>query len=479
MADTLTWQVWADEPWLSLLTWLVLAVVLATLIRPVVIRVSEQIFRVIRFTLSKVAARVQGLAQRIQAHNDAMLVNLGQNYLERQIHRQGLQLRQALEHDLAMVEPQGVQLKNLVERMEDDYASTREPVVEPPEWYRAAEGLLETRAAHEGNRTLQHLLEQLLERVQEESRHSRQDYRQAIAERHQLLNQFLPYWRRLLRMQGDIGQGVKRIEQRAQRLEMLLERYEASISDSSQPTQRLIGSVLVQFLVALLVFSGVLLLGVASFWSFSAGTALLVPQVSTANIMVVSMALICAQVLTGMVLLENLQVTRLFRALWVLDARTSRILRLAALGGLGLWSVLNGALAWLSTLREWEDLLAPGVGSNGVIFVRVMLAALTPWVLMLLVIPLEPLLNGLRIMLGQVVATLVWLLAWSIRLLTLLVRAAERLWLGFYEVVCAPLTRALGWLGQFRRPPPPPGAETKPAAKTAAKPMVKGGKRAT
>lgn len=444
MADSLTWQIWTGQPWLSALTWLLLAIGVATLIRPVVITVSQQIFRGLRFLLAKVAARLQGLADAIQSHNNRMLVGLGQGYLERQIHRQGLQLRQALERDLAQVEPQGVQLQNLIDRMEDDYAATREPVTEPPEWYRAVEGLLESRAAHEGNRTLQHLLEQLLERVQSESRQSRQEYRQAIAERHLLLNQFLPYWRRLLRMQGDIGQGVKRIEQRARRLETLLERYEHMTSASapdSTPVQRVIGSVIVQFLVALLVFSGVLLLGVASFWSFSAGTALLLPQVSAGNIVTLSAALICAQVLTGMVLLENLQVTRLFRGLWVVDARTGQGLRLGALIGLGLWSVFNGVLAWLATGQEWALVGDAGQATNGILFVRVTLGLLTPWVLMLLVIPLEPLLNGLRIILGQLAATGVALLAWSLRLLNLLVRSLEQLWLGAYDIFCAPLLR--------------------------------------
>ncbi|MCH8552215.1 MAG: hypothetical protein LAT62_09785 [Natronospirillum sp.] len=443
MADTLTWQIWEGQPWLSMVTWLLLAILLATLIRPVVISVSQQTFRGVRYLLAKIAARLQALADAIQAHNNRMLVNLGRNYLERQIQRQGLQLRQSLERDLAQVEPQGVQLQNLIERMEDDYASTREPVTEPPEWYRAVEGLLESQAAREGNRTLQHLLEQMLSRVQTESREARQEYRQAIAERHLLLNQFLPYWRRLLRMQGDIGQGVRRIEQRARRLETLLERYEhMSDGDTADkpPVQRVVGSVVVQFLVAAVVFSAVLVLGVTSFWSFSAGTALVLPEVSSGNVLVLSIALICAQVLTGMVLLENLQVTRLFRGLWVVEARTGQVLRLGALTGLLLWSLLNGVLAWLATLEE-AALAGPAGVANGVLLVRVLLAVLTPWVLMLLVIPLEPLLNGLRIMLGQLVATVVGLLVWLLRLVSLLVRMAEQLWLGAYDVFCSPLLR--------------------------------------
>lgn len=443
MADTLTWQIWEGQPWLSVVTWLLLAILLATLIRPVVISVSQQIFRGVRYLLVKIAARLQALADAIQAHNNRMLVNLGRNYLERQIQRQGLQLRQSLEKDLAQVEPQGVQLQNLIERMEDDYAATREPVTEPPEWYRAVEGLLESQAAREGNRTLQHLLEQMLSRVQTESREARQEYRQAIAERHLLLNQFLPYWRRLLRMQGDIGQGVRRIEQRARRLETLLERYEhMSDGDTADtpPVQRVVGSVVVQFLVAVLVFSGVLVLGVTSFWSFSAGTALVLPEVSAGNVLVLSIALICAQVLTGMVLLENLQVTRLFRGLWVVEARTGQYLRLGALTAMLLWSLLNGVLAWLATSEE-AALAGPTGVANGVLLVRVLLAALTPWVLMLLVIPLEPLLNGLRIMLGQLVATVVGLLVWLLRLVSLLVRMVEQLWLGAYDVFCSPMLR--------------------------------------
>lgn len=454
MADTLTWLIWPDFPWLSLATWVVLGVALATLVRPVVLQATYRIFRVLRYTLARIAARIQTLANRIQARNERMWLVLGRGYLERQIQRQSLQLQQALDNDLSQVEPQGSQLRSLIERMEDDYDATREPVRETPEWFRAAESLLETKAAHAGNRTLQHLLEQLHVRVRSESLQARQDYRQAIAERHQLLNQFLPYWRRLLRMQGDIGQGVQRIEQRAVRLEALLERYESMTSDSGGSMRSAVGSVLVHFLVAAVVMLAVAILATASFWSFSAGTTLLLPQVSTGNIMVLSLALACGQILTGMVLLENMQVTRLFRSFWVVDSQTATQLRWAALVGMVLWSVLNGALAWLAALEAWTEVAPP----NGVILVRVLLAALTPWILMLFVIPLEPLLNGVRIIGGQAVVLLVWTLAWVLRLAHMLVRLVEQLWIGAYELVCAPLRQPILLLRRSSSAAKSPGA---------------------
>lgn len=442
MADTLTWQLWIDRPWLSIFTWTVLAVGLATLMRPVVLRVSTQSFRAVRFILVKIAGHLRRLGQIIQRHNDQILMTLGRGYLERQIQRQSLHLQQALDNDLSQVEPQGLQLNKLVEKMEDDYAATREPVAETPEWFRAAESLLESKAAHAGNRTLQHLLEQLLERVRTESRLSRQDYRQGIAERHELLNQFLPYWRRLLRMQGDIGQGVKRIEQRAVRLETLLDRYQAYTSNTTRSLHQAVGSVMVQFLVAALVMTGVVLLAVASFWSFSAGTALILPQTSSANLMLLSIALICGQILTGLVLLENMQVTRLFRSFWVVDGAVARYLRYGAVIGLALWSLLNATLAWLAAGLEWQATDQTSV-PNGVLLVRVLLAALTPWVLMLIIIPVEPLLNGLRILGGQLVALVVSLASWVVRLMVLLVRLLEQLWVGVYDLFCSPLLSAM------------------------------------
>lgn len=445
MAETLTWQIWIDRPWLSGLTWVLLAIGLATLIRPVVLQTSQQLFRLIRYLLVRIAARLRALAQRIQARNDQLLLTLGRNYLDRQIKRQSLHLQQALDKDLSQVEPQGLQLSKLVEKMEDDYVATREPVTEPPEWFHAAETLLASNAAREGNRTLQHLLEQLLERLQTESRLARQEYRQGIAERHELLNQFLPYWRRLLRMQGDIGQGVKRIEQRAERLERLLDRYHRMTSRQDRALPQAVGSVLVHFVVAGLVIFAVSVMTVASFWSFSAGTQLVLPQISSGNLLLLTLGLICGQVLTGLVLLENMQVTGLFRAFWTIEDASARILRWAALAGLAMWSVLNGTLAWMAAGIEWQTIEQSAV-PNGVLVVRILLAALTPWVLMLILIPVEPFFNGLRILAGQLVTTIVVLLCWLVQLLVLAVRLVEGLWLGLYDLLCAPVLRLPGVL---------------------------------
>ena len=463
MAETLTWQIWIDRPWLSVLTWAVLVISLGTLIRPVVLSVSQQLFRIARFMLVKIAARLRLLAQRIQARNDQMLMALGRNYLERQIQRQSLHLQQALDKDLSQIEPQGLQLSKLVEKMEDDYVATREPVSEPPEWFRATESLLESRAAQDGNRTLQHLLEQLLERLRAESRLARQEYRQGIAERHELLNQFLPYWRRLLRMQGDIGQGVRRIEQRAERLEKLLERFHGMTTRRDRTLPQAVGSVVVHFLVAALVMMAIGALAVASFWSFSAGTQLLLPQVSSANLLLLSVGLICGQVLTGLVLLENMQVTRLFRAFWTVDGITAHYLRLGAFAGLCVWSLLNGTLAWLAAGIEWQALEQEAV-PNGVLLVRVLLAALTPWLLILFIVPVEPLLNGVRILAGQLLALAVAIAGWTVQLLVLVLRALEGLWLALYELVCSPLVTLLALL-QKR---PGSQAEMKRSGKTEA-----------
>lgn len=449
MADTLTWELWDGLPWLSVLTWLLLVLGLLTLVRPVVVTVSRQVFRVVRHALIRLASRAQKLAGRIQVRNSMLVMTLGRQFMERQINRQTLQLQEALTQDLAQVEPQGAQLSKLIERMEDDYAATREPVSEPPEWYRAAEGLLESKAAQAGNRTLEHLLQQLHGRVQSESRHARQDYRRAITERHQLLSQFLPYWRRLLRMQGDIGQGVRRIEHRAERLEQLLEHYAGLATDSPRSLHHAVGSVLVHFTVAVVVMVAVLVLAVGSFWSFSAGTQLILPQVSAGNVFMMSIALMSAQVLTGMVLLEAMQVTRLFRAFWTIDDRVTRWLRSGAFLAMILWSVLNVLLAYLATGAEQAIFGLASESANGVLVVRLLLAGLTPWVLMLVVIPLEPLLNGLRIISGQLLVWGVAVVGAALRLLSLLTWLFEQLWLGLYDLICAPVARVVQVTGQW------------------------------
>ena len=86
--------------------------------------------------------------------------------------------------------------------------------------------------------------------------------------------------------------------------------------------------------------------------------------------------------------------------------------------------------------------MAAGVDGNvGATLVRVIIAAMTPWVLTLLILPLEPLLNGIRVLLGSVSVWLATLLTWLVRLVHLLTRMVERVWVGAYEVLCSPLTR--------------------------------------
>ena len=446
MADSLTWSIWPDYPWLSVLTWVVLAIILATIVRPAVLTVTRQLFRAIRHTLARIAHRLDGVVAVLAKRNHQVLMVLGRSYLEREIRRHTVQLKHAVDHDLAQIAPMGVEVQKLVEKMQDDYASTQEQTPELPEWLRASEAMAASQAAQSGNRTLQHLLQQLLDRIQHEARQVRQEYRQAIADRHTILSQFLPFWRRLLQMQGDIGQGVRRIEQRTERLEGLLEQFERLAGGEERSLRFAVGSVLVHFMVALVLAAGILALGLVGYWVIAPAVDVLIP-VSTYTWGIVAVAaLLGGQAITGMVLLENMQITRLFRAFWVVDTATSFKIRLVAFIGLCAWSVVNGLLAMVAMSSEpvAGSVAAAGVESNtGAMLVRVIIAAMTPWVLTLLVLPLEPLLNGIRVMLGTSLVWLATLLTWSVRLLHLVTRVIERMWIGAYEVLCSPLTRLM------------------------------------
>lgn len=449
MADQLTWLIWPQSAWLSLLTWLILLVVVATWVRSVAVTALQQLFRVLRHALARVTWRLQTLAKLIAQHNDRVLLLISRSYLEREIKRQTIHLQYALDNDLAQIEPMSVEVRRLVEKMQEDYATTQEQTPELPEWLRAAEAMVNAPATQSGNRTLQHLLQQLLERIQQESRLVRQDYRQAIADRHAVLSQFLPFWRRLLHMQGDIGQGVRRIEQRAERLEHLLEQFDRLSAGSSRALRPAVGSIIVHFTTALLITVGLLVFGLVSYWVIAPAVVVLIPVATYEWGIVSVVALLLGQVMTGLVLLENLQATRLLRGLGATDARLARNLRRVALLGLLLWSLINALLALVSmSYPPVSSALSAATVENPQVALgaRVLLAIMIPWVLTLIVIPLEPLLNGLRLMLGAVVVGALMLLAWVMRLGLLLLRILERFVLGLYDLICAPLNPVvLAW----------------------------------
>lgn len=442
MADQLTWLIWPQSAWLSLLTWLVVLIVVASWVRSVAVTALQQVFRVLRHALARVTWRLQAAAQTLAQHNDKVLIMISRSYLEREIKRQAVHLQYALENDLAQIEPMSIEVRRLIEKMQEDYAATQEQTPELPEWLRAAEAMANAPATQSGNRTLQHLLQQLLERIQQESRQVRQEYRQAIADRHAVLNQFLPFWRRLLHMQGDIGQGVRRIEQRAERLEHLLEQFDRLSAGTSRALRPAVGSILVHFTTALLITAGLLVFGLVSYWVIAPAVVVLIPVATYEWGIVSVVALLLGQVMTGLVLLENVQATRLLRGLGATDAILAKNLRRMAFVGLLIWSLINALLTLVGmNYPPISDALVVGTVENPQVALgaRVLLALMIPWVLTLIVIPLEPLLNGLRLMLGTSVVGGLLLLAWVMRLGLLLLRIVERFVLGLYDLVCAPL----------------------------------------
>jgi hypothetical protein len=409
---------WPDRPVLSLfVVWVVSAVFLWAGREPM-LQMLRALVESLQQGFEGVARWCQTLASSLRERSRESLLAAGtlelQGKLDHELHRIDEGFSDKLEKYAALHR----RLDELLLKADSDYRSCGDAPPEVPGWTNAVETIANIPTT--GDPNVQKVLEGIRKSLHDSERKALESYRSESTRRHKILGGMSGCWREMRSLMTKMKDIVSQALETATRVNGFAEQYESLRSDREAAARALSYSAVKLFVISLLVlgiaFGGAFI----NFQLIALPMSELVPAgarvggfpVSTVSALVI----VLMEAAVGFFIMDLLGITDLFPKLASIPARRRRMILTLALCGLLFLASVEASLAILrEKIVEADAALKMALAgsetaavneassSNIPMMGQAVLGFVLPWILAMVAVPLEMLLDSGR----HVVATLV------------------------------------------------------------------------
>lgn len=451
---------WPEHPLLSLLAlWVASLVVLWAARRPMLDLLSG-LGRHLDEGLCALSQGCRNAAKSLAERNRAALLTAGEVELRSKLARELQRIDEGFSERLGQYSGLQRRLDDLTQKLDADYKQTGEVPPEVPGWTSAVESV-SSLPAH-GDPNVQKILESIRRSIQESEKKALRAHRDDATRRHKILSGMLPTLRDVKTLLGRTRDCVDRALETTTRVNDHVERYGAVREGSAETARTLSHSSVKLFIVSLLVLGIALGAAFINFQLIALPMSELVPAgarigsvpVSTVSALIV----VLMEVAVGIFLMDMLGITELFPRLATIPASRRRVI--LGLAGFGLFflAAVESSLAVLrEQIVEADAVLKLSLAGEAApileasrspipVVGQAVLGFVLPWILALVAIPLEMLLDSGRHVVVSAVALAVAGLGEVARAGAYGVRALFHLLPSLYDVYVAIPLRIEGWL---------------------------------
>lgn len=432
--------IWPESPGLSLLVLFVVSQVFLYFARVQVHRALRKLGAALSGALRLAARWLRDAAERLRARNREVLLEAGRSEAEARLEREFPRLATTFAAELEEYPALHKRLDASVRAAEEDLRASTLTPPEAPGWPEAVQAVAALPKA--GDRTVQKVLDEIHRSAVAGEKKALADWREAMARRHKVLTQMAPVWKTILASLEQVKRAVTGTIEASSRVDGYMERYEKIRRGEDAAERGLAGSTLNLFVISLFVVAVAGFGGLVNFHLVSRPMSELVSSghwvLGMPISMIAALVIVLMEVVAGIFVMETLGITHLFPRLSGLPASRRRIIFLVALAGLFLLASVEASLAILrEQLVESEQALraalagaaAPAKAAVEAPLVsriptigQAVLGFILPWILAMIAVPLEMLVESGRHVVGRGLALLVHGLAILVRLCAHLVR---------------------------------------------------------
>lgn len=464
----MNWMIIPDAPLWSALVILLLALVLLYVARQPLHRLVQRFSRLVTSLLRLYGRSLAVLADQVRLRNREVLLELGRSREERRLERHFHQVKRLVERDLARFPDLQQAISRHIAQLEDDYYRTAETPPPAPDWLDAIDKVVHLREIQTGNPIVSKVLTDLESKLHRQHEQSLEDFRRGMQQRHRLLHSMMPHWRKLNHEVEDVGRGMRGLLNQAAHIDQHYRQYRSlrSHSDRIEKLQRI--SVFGQFMLASLLLAGWGVVGWfnvrlirPAFESTAVGESF-VAAITLADISAWAVVLVIA--ILGTLLLESLQVTRIFSSFSFLDDRRRRWVFWSVVSALVVLALSQAGLVFLhERLQSVPELYhrliaypvviyeAPLIDQGVPLLARMLLGPVLTFLLMFAIVPLEHWVENGRILLGDLVVLALRAISLSLRLMAAFISHSLSLLLAGYDLLISLPLWIEGLLSQLRK----------------------------
>ena len=439
-----------SSPALSILIWIVLFLLALYFARRpfhrAVMSFSKIIHNAMRFTAASVLSAEKLLAMR----NREVMMAAGLENAERIVEREFDRIGAAVTRDLEGYPNVHRQVSEVITKLDEDYNSSADVPPSLPNWMPIIESIAKIK--HSGDSMVANMLAEINRSLSEQHKKAIEDYRNSTASRHSILNKMMPFWRKIEKSLVSIAKSITTIKKRSKTVDHYMDEYEKIRSGSDKAARALSTSAMTQFAIAglvLLIAIGGAIINfnlIALPMSEMVGGASYIGPFKTSD--VAGLVIILVELTMGLFLMESLRITRLFPIIGAMDDKMRHRMIIVTFTLLAILAGVESALAFMRdriahdmealrhTLAGAEQAglttsLIPTVG-------QMVMGFILPFALTFVAIPLEMFVSSSRTVLGGLMAWLLRMFAFLLRLLGNVGFYAGRFIVNVYDLAIFP-----------------------------------------
>ena len=400
--------IWPGQPALSILLWVLLAVVLMYLGRSQAHSSIKSLARVIHNAMRLAARSILRAEHSLKSRNREVLLACGQESMERQLDREFHRVDLVVKRDLSGYPAMNRSLSNLVSRIDEDYSESTEVPPSPPTWIKAVSTV--AKIPPTGDSMVTEILGTINTTLEGQHKNAMAEYREATNKRHKLLGKMTPYWRKLSQTLTEVDKNITGLQERSEAIDNKMKEYEEIRRGTDSSVRALSSSSMTQFVIAgfvLLIAIGGAMINfnlIALPMSEMVGGGSYIGPYKASN--VAALVIIMVEVTMGLFLMESLRITKLFPVIGTMDDRMRRRMVFVTFAILIILASVEASLAFMrdviaADMQALRQSLAnveavesttswiPTVG-------QMVMGFILPFALTFVAIPLESFINSAR-----------------------------------------------------------------------------------
>jgi hypothetical protein len=416
---------WPDSPVLSLMVLFLVTQVIGYAARVPVHRALRKGAAALGGALRLAARWLRSVSEELRRRNREVLLESGRLQTEGKVEHEFTRLATTFTKELREYPTLHRRLDESVKKVEEDLKASSVVPPEAPGWPEAVQAMANMPKA--GDRTVQKVLDEIHRSAQASEKKALQEYRDSVAKRHKILAQSASLWKVIRGLLEQVQRTVTGTLAASGRVDGYMEKYE-KIRRGEDSAERLLSASAVNlFVISLFVVTVAGFGGLVNFQLIARPMSELVPGggyiFGMPISMIAALVIVLMEVAAGIFVMETLGITHLFPTLGGLSPSRRRIIFLVALIGLALLAAIEASLAILreqlleadkalamalagEVARGKETVAAPLLSRIPMIGQAVM-GFILPWILAMIAVPLEMLVESGRHVVGRALALLV------------------------------------------------------------------------
>ncbi len=413
--------IWQDNPGLSILVLIVAAVIFMYFAREPIQRVLKTLAQGLSGGLHLVAGWCNETAERMQSRSRELILEAGRDSQELHIEQEFRRLESNYARDLAGYPRLHLKLDENITEIDSTFRDAAEVPPAAPGWGDVVEAI--TRVKGMNTLAVENMLDDIHDSAVEAEKEALQQYRTASAKRHKILASMAPRWKELKGVLERVGKSVNTLLESTRRIDGYMDRYEQIQSGDDRSVRNLASSAGKLFIISLIVIGIAIAAAFINFQLIALPMSELVPSgtrlIGMPVASVAALVIVLMEVAAGIFLLDALGITHLFPQIGTLPASRRRLVFSVALGSLFLLASIEASLAVLreqlveAEMSLMESLAGGGpgavaraTGSLIPVVGQAVLGFTLPWILAMIAVPLEMLIESGRHVVNRILVLL-------------------------------------------------------------------------